>query len=535
MLAKIIKTHPPNTLGGYDIGCSFEGTVKRSSLRELYEQTNTRIVVNAFHGYTHSYECQLKYHPNVIKGIGLEDLETMERIFSASNQLASVTRHSSKYRRRLYIEAHSKQWDDDKYQNLGTFLIGNVRQALDIIQLDGKALDDAMAQLQITHTDLDDWTREEHEFFSQLGKESDYDLQAITYVELLQEFRDLENQCADAALEWRVAVNPEAPRATRSRRPRDLIDSQRRQLIENRARVLGEICDLEVQMGIDAGDRWTPATPQYIEALTYMRERKYRRALDKLQELVVKRLFELHKLNLSQTCKHFDFDIYTLILISLSLSAYKLRTHIAKSLQTRCKAIRNAVAKYNTAAAALTPPRPAIDWSRVSHYGFLDEFHLLQDTRHDIRGKRWAQPVIRNLMKMRNRIARAREELERCNVEIRRLFTSIRDEESLMTKTLSDYSGDVLYPAILDYVTLRRNVNRLLLHHIHTIFGMRGYQGSKTCGTRAGSSADPIDVDIPDLPIEEQPESDDDNDEEEGEHDGIQDDLSGLIQYVASL
>lgn len=95
-----------------------------------------------------------------------------------------------------------------------------------------------------------------------------------------------------------------------------------------------------------------------------------------------------------------------------------MRTHIAKSLQTCCKTIKKAVNAYNVAAAALTPPRPALDWSRVSHYGFLEEFHLLQDTRNDIRNRPWALPHIRSLIKLRHRVIRASEEVERCSIEV---------------------------------------------------------------------------------------------------------------------
>lgn len=57
-----------------------------------------------------------------------------------------------------------------------------------------------------------------------------------------------------------------------------------------------------------------------------------------------------------------------------------MRTHISKTLQTRCKAIQNAVKKYNEAASEIDPPRPPLEWSRVSHYNFLDEFNLLRET-----------------------------------------------------------------------------------------------------------------------------------------------------------
>ena len=66
--------------------------------------------------------------------------------------------------------------------------------------------------------------------------------------------------------------------------------------------------------------------------------------------------------------------IYEIDLAWSSWLAYHIRTHIAKSLQTHCKAIQNAVKKYNEAATALLPPRPSLDWSHVSHYSFLDKF-----------------------------------------------------------------------------------------------------------------------------------------------------------------
>jgi hypothetical protein len=56
---------------------------------------------------------------------------------------------------------------------------------------------------------------------------------------------------------------------------------------------------MEVKMGIDS--RWQPSDPQYVETIKYMSERKYHRALDHLQKLVIQRLFELNRLNLAGT------------------------------------------------------------------------------------------------------------------------------------------------------------------------------------------------------------------------------------------
>jgi predicted ferric reductase len=56
---------------------------------------------------------------------------------------------------------------------------------------------------------------------------------------------------------------------------------------------------MEVKMGITW--RWEPLDSEYADTMRYMATQKYHRALDELQRLVVLQLFELHKLNLSQT------------------------------------------------------------------------------------------------------------------------------------------------------------------------------------------------------------------------------------------
>jgi hypothetical protein len=49
----------------------------------------------------------------------------------------------------------------------------------------------------------------------------------------------------------------------------------------------------------DIVTRWAPTSKEYLEALTVVTERKYRRALDDLERLVVQRLFEITKLGMS--------------------------------------------------------------------------------------------------------------------------------------------------------------------------------------------------------------------------------------------
>ena len=166
-----------------------------------------------------------------------------------------------------------------------------------------------------------------------------------------------------------------------------------------------------------------------------------------------------------------------------------MQTHIAKALQSRCKAIRNAVKTYNTAAAQLDPPRPPISWEAVSHINFLEEFNLLHNTRQDIREKPWSQPAVRELMKLSQRVKRAHEEIDRCHIAIRRLYTAIHDETEDFEETLSRLrTGDPLvYGAVYDFVAHRQQVNSLLLARLKIVTDSPGYSGDCSRGVRVGS------------------------------------------------
>ena len=119
--------------------------------------------------------------------MGLEDLETMEQIFSSSNQVAAVTRYSSAYHRHVFIDMFLQQWDNDKYQNLASMLFNNYRQALSIIDIEGSAVEETMHALGISASDLEAWHHQQVGFFETIGKESPWDIHAVTYVELLQD------------------------------------------------------------------------------------------------------------------------------------------------------------------------------------------------------------------------------------------------------------------------------------------------------------------------------------------------------------
>jgi Kyakuja-Dileera-Zisupton transposase len=176
----------------YDIGCAFQKTVESSSLGPKFRAFGHRMCVNAFHGYSHNFACQTKNHPNIIKGMGIEDLETLERVFSSSNQLAPIIRYATAFHRRVFLDMFFKQWDEEKYQNLSTMLRKNYLQALDIIKDESPLLLEAMRSLKIQDGDIEKWHREQVEYFATVGNEPEWDVHAVAYVELLQELIDIE-------------------------------------------------------------------------------------------------------------------------------------------------------------------------------------------------------------------------------------------------------------------------------------------------------------------------------------------------------
>ena len=72
----------------------------------------------------------------------------------------------------------------------------------------------------------------------------------------------------------------------------------------------------------DIDERWTPDTEKWRRAAQYVEIRKYQLALDKLEGLVVQRLFELAKMGLSGTGNY----IFYLSSWSALISRFRLQT-----------------------------------------------------------------------------------------------------------------------------------------------------------------------------------------------------------------
>lgn len=165
--------------------------------------------------------------------------------------------------------------------------------------------------------------------------------------------------------------------------------------------------------------------------------------------------------------------------------AYKQRLQIAKAMKNRGKAIETALRKYNKLAASINPPRPQLTWKVVQQYGYLAEFELLRHgSRDDITAKPWAQESNRQATMCQLRMARAQEEIQRLNIEIRRTLTWMLDDlahHASVATELNDISPSVAR-AIQYQHDFRKVTYDQILQHLHKLIGLRGYAGPTTGG-----------------------------------------------------
>ena len=117
----LLQVYGEDQLLGFDIGCSFESTLRNSPMLGTDARVKgLQVIVNMFHSWAHNCLCQLKYHPAYRTGMGLEDLESLEHFFSSSNTIACTIRHSTNYHWCQAVDLHFWQWGDEKYQELST-------------------------------------------------------------------------------------------------------------------------------------------------------------------------------------------------------------------------------------------------------------------------------------------------------------------------------------------------------------------------------------------------------------------------------
>ncbi|KAJ3775255.1 hypothetical protein FB446DRAFT_638291 [Lentinula raphanica] len=458
ILEKLFNVIGEDIAMGYDIGCGFGATIAKSPLGETAKRLHFTSLVGAFHGHAHSRLCQTSHLCTYIKGLGLEHLEQCEPWFSASNELASTVRHMNIFHRRQAIARYCYHQDNfEAYSRLSKFIVDNYKQALEI-EATRPALAKTMTDLGIPSVEtFNQWLEEERDYLNSLKKEPPEETLQMEYYKKLVKLQDAESKLSTSTSLW-VHYTPDSIDQTSK------IETQRRHALESRDDLKAEVQLLELRLGIK--DRWVSGSEDWERVKKMVITAKYQKALDRLEGLVVARLFELTKLNMSHT-------------------GYKLRKHIANALKTRSQAIRTAVAMYNEAASELN--RPALTWEQVLDYSFLSDFDLLREARRDIRSEPWAQPAGRLALDQYYKLLRAPEEIERLNKEITSLLTYIHEESTYIQLKANElqHESPLLAIQIQKYGWERARCNDMHILRLQKLAKIPGFTGSLIPGRGA--------------------------------------------------
>ncbi|KAI0354456.1 hypothetical protein OH77DRAFT_1456513 [Trametes cingulata] len=449
---------------GYDIGCEFSKSLKNSSVGP--RAMNVSMVVPAFHGHSHNRACQVEWHPMYMSGVGKEDFEGCERFFSASNGLAPGTRLSTPFHRHQAIEGRVAFWAADKHAESGKFIFHNYRQALRAIEDGVKKLEIYERDLNTTPEDYERYYREECEYLRGLKSEPPEVGLKFEYVQALQELEraGIADRAIVAKYKSRdvLLLTDQITKRQYNSIEKQYVNAQTAFIqAEEKVRRLEDVLDLDA--------RWLPTSAEYKEVSAEVAMREYRIALDNLERLVVQRMFELKKLGMNGL-------------------GYKLREKIGQALKMRAEAIRNALAAYNKHAAALSPPRPQLNWTQIMNMVSVGEFDLLRDARQDIRSKPWAQSSHREAMNVYFDVKRSREEIERLNVEIARLFSSMVDDHVDLTRAVDRVRASD--PALAKELEARRSylnlINARVVLWLQKASRLPGFSGKLVYGHRLG-------------------------------------------------
>ena len=85
------------------------------------------------------------------------------------------------------------------------------------------------------------------------------------------------------------------------------LEAKHRNEQENERKLIADVQALEIKLGLAC--RWKEGSEEWETAKKLVREREYRKALDKLEGLLVTRIFEMTRLNVAGTSALFHISI----------------------------------------------------------------------------------------------------------------------------------------------------------------------------------------------------------------------------------
>ncbi|KAF8583365.1 hypothetical protein K439DRAFT_1617574 [Ramaria rubella] len=325
------------------------------------------------------------------------------------------------------------------------------RYSLEILRDFPVRIETLMSGRQVLEAQFAMWLADERKYLESKKAEPESDVLGVEYVELLTKYHE-----ARRLWETSQKLSTEALRSKDKTRLLQVAHDAWEGVLFLQQELQ------QVEERLDVGERWSLESPEFLHAAEYLRTQTYRRAIDKLEGLVVQRLFELTKANISHT-------------------GYKLRMHISKALKARSKAIQCALHTYNHAATQLDPPPPGPN----SHGHRLLSIQPSQNLNccaweHErTSGTSNCEATICHL-----KISHAREEITRLYVEVKRLATWPVDEAKQLNEAVQDcgHNGPLLAVAISAFAEERKRININLQVGMHKIYALIGYEGESGVG-----------------------------------------------------
>ncbi|KAK1230443.1 hypothetical protein PQX77_006472 [Marasmius sp. AFHP31] len=395
----------------YDIGCQFRETLRRSPLKSLSVEQRVRILIGILHGYGHNRLCQLEFLL-------------------------------------LYIFLYHHD-NFEAYANLSKFIHDNYRQALEVQRLNVSVLDELKELGVRSGDDVYTWIREERQYLESRHQTPEEDTNTIELYKKLVLLKD----CRARISAGRSVFINHTESNTQSTHD---LERSVRQAQETELTLLGEVHFYENRLKVD--QRWEEGSEDWNRAKTMADMKDYREAVDKLEGLVVARIFELSKMHMAGT-------------------GYKMRQHLGKALKTRSAAIKTAVQKVNQAGSRLTPPRDPLDYDDIVDKTYLADLDFLRETRNDVREKIWAKPHVRELVTKYFKLWKSHVELDRLHVEIKRLITYMKEERNFLKAReaqVSQYDPH-LAQQIAIYRWERARFNELHRTRLRGIYKLEGF------------------------------------------------------------
>ncbi|KAG8703208.1 hypothetical protein FRC09_004300 [Ceratobasidium sp. 395] len=477
---KLCRVFGNDILLGYDIGCTFCGTVHRSPLvGPVAKECNMCFCTGSFHGYAHNRKCQLKNHPVYLEGAGSECFEECETLFSFTNATASSTRHASQFHRRQLIALRLSGWDFGRRCALGSVLKLRYDRALQTINtLPGEIEGLCPGKTDKYWLEMYNAERKYLESLKLPNPESNFAVCYLRKLRVLAEKQAAQKKAFDINIVYTHSSDidqyrnqPGVKGTKQADQYQHKLAAETRKLEAKRSAaseqlmvVMEEVAKMEAEAGIT--ERWTPGCPEWEAAVEREGLEDYHDALRDLELLIVQRIAELDKAHSAGT-------------------AYRSRTRMAKEINRREKAAHNALDRYNAIATRLKPPRPALEFNELTEHAYLAHFDFLRYSEHGATEAEWSRPTIRHCTEAWQKVQRAKEEIIRLNVEIRRIVTHMRDEEAFLAQQYDSIrtTEPDLACALHARMELAVRVNQRIRRDLKSISELEGFTGSLDCGT----------------------------------------------------